>query len=147
MCRLSTDVMNSTKRIEWLDFARGAIIILLIFGHTEISRGVFRIIYSFHVSAFYVMSGYVFSVKKFASYREFLKHKICTLLVPYISFSIIHKLFLIVCATLGMLEYSLTLQSIIGMFLQVRGSVYESGLWFLTCLFVIQSIAWAFEKE
>lgn len=49
--------MNSAKRIEWIDTAKGISIILMIIGHT-INGGMRNFIYSFHMPLFIILSGY-----------------------------------------------------------------------------------------
>ena len=138
------------KRIVWLDAVRGWAIILVILGHTDISKmnkEIFTWIYSFHIPLFFIISGMVFSIKE-VKYTKFLKNKVITLLVPYIVFRIIEIMFGMIYST--MLGSSITYidirNRVVGLFLQSRGTVYESGLWFLTCLFLMQNVMYYIEK-
>ena len=67
-------------RISWIDMAKGYGTILVILAH--IGTGVGRLwIYTFHMPLFFFLSGYVFSTKY--EFREFVKRKWKTIIVPY----------------------------------------------------------------
>ena len=92
------------KRIEWIDSARGIAILLVVIGHVlggytgnyglpqyqRIINLLVDIIYSFHMPLFFMISGYVFGLKKYnwskSNYVVFVKYKAKTLLVPYFLF-------------------------------------------------------------
>ena len=93
------------KRIEWIDSARGFAILLVVVGHVlggytgnygvplyqKIIDLIVDIIYTFHMPLFFMISGYVFGLKKYnwskSNYVVFVKYKAKTLLVPYFLFS------------------------------------------------------------
>jgi fucose 4-O-acetylase-like acetyltransferase len=80
------------ERIVWADALRGLLILLVVLGHSLQfgdfeNRLCWNIIYSFHMAAFFVVSGYV-------SYKDnyklsSLKHKAQQLLLPFVSWSIL----------------------------------------------------------
>lgn len=79
------------KRIEYLDTAKGILIILMVFGHVFVGGPVFQYIYSFHMPAFFIISGILLnfsSILKKTIYDAF-KSKICTLIIPLLFFEII----------------------------------------------------------
>ena len=51
------------KRIRWIDIAKGILILLVIIGHCEVGSCVKYVIYSFHMGAFFFLSGLTFSTK------------------------------------------------------------------------------------
>lgn len=52
------------KRIEWLDSAKGIVIILMLYGHFDnIPCMVKAVIYSFHMPFFFILSGYFIDKK------------------------------------------------------------------------------------
>ena len=54
------DIMTASKRVIWIDVAKAILIILMIVGHVPL-HSVFRnLIYSFHMPAFILFSGYMF---------------------------------------------------------------------------------------
>ncbi len=71
--------------IPWVDTAKGIGVILTIIGHLWYYSNIptiTTIIYSFHVSMFFILSGYVFSRNEHESYGVFLKKKAERLLLP-----------------------------------------------------------------
>lgn len=93
---------KEATRIEWLDNAKGIGIILVVIGHSLITKiksdyfiadWAFRYIYSFHMAFFLFISGVIFSNAKerYFTYNtlDYLKKKFRSLLVPYFSYSLI----------------------------------------------------------
>ena len=70
------------KRIDWVDMSRGFAMLLVMLGHTYCAESIRYWFYTFHVPLFFFLSGYVFSTKKYNSFKEFLISKIKTLFVP-----------------------------------------------------------------
>lgn len=84
-----------SKRLIWADALRGLLILIVVLGHSLQhgdfeNRVLWNIIYSFHMAAFFVVSGYV-GYKE--SYKILsLKGKVRQLLLPFISWTIIEML-------------------------------------------------------
>ena len=143
--------IKGKKRIEWVDILKGVAIICVIIGHrTWASYGILPCalkiwIYSFHMPLFFFLSGFVFSIDKYENFKQFLINKIKTIIVPMVFFSI-------VISTFRYIYYGLLLHNastefvgfikkiILSLLLQERQQEYNSALWFLACLFVIQII-------
>lgn len=53
-------LMDSIKRIDWIDVAKGIGIILMVMGHTSMPDAINRWIYSFHMPLFFLLSGLLF---------------------------------------------------------------------------------------
>lgn len=98
--------MQELKRNRVLDILKGLTIILVVFGHSiqygsgyyftnEIyfDNPLFKIIYSFHMPLFALISGYLFyySLKKY-DLKELIKNKITTLFIPIFTSSLIYFL-------------------------------------------------------
>ena len=127
-----------SNRITWIDELKGLAIILVMFGHA-IFPDILKVeLYSFHIPLFFFLSGYVFSIKKYNNFREFLKSKIRSLIIPLLSFSIFIFVFDFVVRYLILETISIQnlLFEIPGFFIQIRGTFLGGSLWFLTCLFV-----------
>lgn len=95
----------SNKRIEWIDSTRGIAILLVVVGHVvggytgnyglpeyqRIIDIVVDAIYTFHMPLFFMISGYVFGLKKYNwsmdNYVAYINKKAKTLLIPYFLFS------------------------------------------------------------
>lgn len=114
------------KRINWIDVAKGWAIFLVIIGHSGISQylcDVYSWIYSFHMALFFILSGYVFSVKKYHRYGGFLLHKLKTLIIPYFVFQVLNNFIWHLYVRLGFVAASNRSigDEVIGLFFQVRG--------------------------
>lgn len=64
-----------------IDVAKGLTIILMLVGHCDsISHGLFKLIFSFHMPLFFILSGYFFKQK---NTRQLAKNDFRKLVVPY----------------------------------------------------------------
>ncbi len=81
---------NKKPRDLSLDVLRGFFIISMIVGHYWIGDSLIKIIYSCHMAAFVVVSGYFFSKEK--SLKDTLKSSAKTLLIPYAAFAVVQIL-------------------------------------------------------
>lgn len=124
------------KRIEWIDVAKAILIFLVVLGHSPIPQWECNAINSFHMAAFFTLSGFTFSYK--GNLKEFLIKKVRSILVPYIEFSVILLCFFFVKSTFLHSGNFDILEGLKSMIIPISGrdttSVY--GLWFLPCLFL-----------
>lgn len=142
--------MSLKKRVEWVDILKGIAIICVFIGHTTSMEygnvsGMLKIwIYSFHMPLFFFLSGYVFFIKNCDDYKTFLKKKIKSIIIPLISFSVISVIFDLLYYTLLLHDPDHSLQieinKLIGIFTQQKTGEYNTVLWFLPCLFVVENI-------
>lgn len=130
-----------TGRINWLDFAKGIGIILVVLGHAILPTEYAIWIFSFHMPLFFFLSGYLFSENKFKTLNLFIKRKASTLLIPYFSFSLLSFVyFSILINNIGS-EHVNIMKPFIGIFYSVginNWMVHNTPLWFLTCLFIVE---------
>ena len=94
-------LMDNTGRVEYIDNAKGILIALVVMGHIllmtrltdagGIAAWIFRVIYSFHMPAFFFISGMLFNKEKWMScpFGSFVKSRFMKLMVPYFFFEII----------------------------------------------------------
>lgn len=76
--------MEQNRRIEWIDSLKGFAIILVVLGHnTGGENAAYRFLYTFHMPLFFLISGFLFSMKP---PLEYLKRSFRHLMVPYIAF-------------------------------------------------------------
>lgn len=137
-------------RINWLDNAKALGIFLVLLGHQDITPLAKQWIYSFHMPLFFFLSGFLFNYKKYIKAKTFFKRKVATLLVPYFTFAFIAFFFwLFVVRNLSVRGGSLQinpLKPFFGIFYSIGvkgyGNPMEEALWFLTCLFVVETIFW-----
>lgn len=113
---------NETKRLDYLDMARGLAIILVILGHIYPAGNLKVILTSFHVPLFFIISGMLIKHKNENDIK--IKYRLKRLIVPYFLFCIIN---IIVRFKFEGLKYNL--------FLMCTG--YGIGaLWFLPALLI-----------
>lgn len=80
------------KRIDYLDTAKGILIICMLYGHVFLSGNLRQFIYTFHMPAFFIISGMLLSLSK--SYMKqpliyVFKKKFYTLMIPFLFFECI----------------------------------------------------------
>src|SRR5215212_9198602 len=131
-----------SKRIEYIDIARGMGILLVVMGHNDfgyISPFFYKLIYSFHMPLFFFLSGYFFNTA--VAFRDFFKKRFHAIMKPYY-----FTIFLIcfISLSFGKMGFQTALTRIIK-------SLYGAGyyldwvqLWFLPHLFVVSLYAFLF---
>jgi len=72
-----------------IDVAKALLIILMIAGHFEIDRPLRNFIYSFHMPAFILLSGYLFKPEACKNLKKSILRAVKTLLLPYAAYSVI----------------------------------------------------------
>lgn len=133
-----------SKRIEFIDVARGVGILLVVLGHNDfgyISPFAHQVIYSFHMPLFFFLSGYFLNTT--IGFGDFAIKRFNSLLKPYY-FTIFMIYFMSI--SFGVMGFSTALRRIVK-------SLYASGyyldwvqLWFLPHLFVVSLYAFVFYK-
>ena len=68
------------ERNKHVDVARGIAMICIVLGHLGNSE-INRVVFTFHVTIFFLLTGYYTSTK--TSIKDFIKRKFRTLIVPY----------------------------------------------------------------
>ncbi len=127
------NAISKQNRLEYIDVARGIAIILMIFAHTCHEPITRRIIYSFHMPIFFVISGYFYKKRKF---KEELEKDFFSLIIPYF----------ITCIIVCFLDYfnnrNLLMTNIktsllgIGVTHGILNDLTTVGpIWFLACMF------------
>jgi len=131
-----------SKRIEYIDIARGIGILLVVLGHNDfgyISPFGYKLIYSYHMPLFFFLSGYFLNIS--IPFVEFIKKRFNTLLKPYL-----FTIFLIYFTSVSFdnMSFATAIRRIIK-------SLYGAGhyidwvqLWFLPHLFVASLYAFMF---
>ena len=121
------------ERLDYIDRARGILIILMVIGHIWQSGFVFDTIYAFHMPAFFVISGMLMHYT--GSYQKpigtFLKGKVFSYGIPFVWIELLGVL-------TDILRHGVTLN--------VKGYLYHTltlnfndpNLWFLADLFLIE---------
>ena len=79
--------MLESKRLEWLDIAKGVAIILMVLGHTSIPDQLSNFIFAFHMPLFFIASGWCTDWTK-DNYGAFVLKKMRTLGIPFLVYSV-----------------------------------------------------------
>jgi len=77
-----------TKRLNWLDIAKGITILFMVLGHTSIPSVLSNFIWAFHMPLFFIASGWTTNWQK-TDFKGFTKRKFRTLLVPFFVYSFV----------------------------------------------------------
>jgi polysaccharide biosynthesis protein PslL len=131
-----------SKRIEYLDIAKGIGILLVVLGHNDfevISLFVQRLIYSFHMPLFFFLSGYFISAS--VPFFDFFKKRFHALIKPFF-----FTIFLIYFTSVSFEKMGFNTA-----ITRTVKSLYGSGhyldwvqLWFLPHLFAVSLYAFLF---
>lgn len=128
-----------SKRINWIDIARGIGIIFVIYAHLLGRYDHRYIIYAFHIPLFFFLSGMLF--KSYGSFWIFLKKSAKGLLIPYFAFAFIsYILWLTGHHTWQFFTFN-NLRQFGSIFYGNSNNnlmVFNNVLWFLPALFIIR---------
>lgn len=128
------------ERIEKLDIYRGLLILLVVIAHTHSPFNI--LIYSFHMPAWFIVSGYLHSGQP---WRKYVAGKISSLLIPFFIANILSLLLLAVLQVKGLSnEYLLKMpiDSFTQRFFQLFAALKTTNelmgaTWFLAVLFEV----------
>ena len=81
---LKEDLTVSKERLFWIDCAKGVLIIFVVIGHMIPHSLFVDYLYSFHVPAFFILSGYLLKCK---NNSDFSKYQLIRYIIEYVSFS------------------------------------------------------------
>ena len=136
---------NINTQLDYIDLCKAIGILLVILGHTYgIPDLLYKIIYSFHMPLFFIISGFLYNEKKYSQYKllNFIIKRFKNYLIPYFAFGFIN-LFLQILWNIFILKENITLDFILH---NLKGIIlcYSdksnmpncSPIWFLMCLFV-----------
>ena len=134
--------MTTAKREDWLDIAKGILIICVVMGHYgTVEDGSVpmwdKYLYWFHMPGFFIISGYLLrKPKDSGEFIHFIKKRIYRLLVPYFSFLVLITLIRYIVEQHSFRFIAVDFPKLLygGEFL---GGLY-APFWFITCLFVSQ---------
>jgi fucose 4-O-acetylase-like acetyltransferase len=139
------------NRMHWVDICRCFFIIAIVVGHVFKSGYLRQWLFSFHVPAFFLISGYCFNYIDNA--KMFVKKKVRTIVVPYFAFSIF-SILLFAAARIFVPQISNIMECnfIKNVFTMLYATSkpdimkYNTPLWFLPCFFVVSIVAYVIEK-
>ncbi len=133
--------MQSSRRIAWVDYAKGLAIIGVFILHSNAPENIIHTIDTFCMPLFFLLSGFVFSIRKYPSFRPFLWNKLRTLIIPGVFFAVVpfaieRVIGIISGNTWNAKAYA---EWFLGLAVNLRGHEgFGSIPWFLVCLFVVE---------
>ncbi len=137
--------MEQNKRIVYIDLARGAAILAVMWGHVMLTGRTNTLVYAFDIPLFFFMSGMMFRREKYASFKAFFLRRFRTLLAPYAICSVLSWLWWVADNALQG-KQGLDIWSPLAQTVLAQGSggflVHNVALWFVTCLFALEMIYW-----
>lgn len=136
-----------TPRIPWLDNLKAIGIYLVLAGHMSPASPLTCYYGPFVNPLFFFVSGCSFDRGKY-SFRQFLRRKIRTIVIPYLVFATISFLFwLLVVRNLSIRGQARAIdpsKALIGVLYGVNSGEWKlpmnAALWFLPCLFVVEMV-------
>lgn len=143
----STDVPTGGERIEWIDTAKTIGIGLVYLGHclqqflftNAQAHDAFKLIYSFHMPFFFVLSGFVSSEKQ-VPFSSYAARKLLTRIAPMIFFNLIALLFHLSCGLLhGTFWAGGYARGLLNVLVAGRPQ-FNDVTWFFVCLFTVEMI-------
>lgn len=136
---------KSNKNIfQWVLIAKGIGISLVVIGHfyPESSPAYWtearKIIYSFHMPLFFILSGYLYSHNKY-SYRDLIINKTKRLLYPFATIAVTFFLIKFMAGKIFHLEYPVDIKKVYLLLTDPLNS-YMPLLWFIHALFLIFAV-------
>ncbi len=132
-------ITENRSRIVWIDIMRGFLMFWVIFGHITEEPDQYIYIYSFHMPAYFFLTGITFAFNRTESTPGFIVKKFFELMVPYFILNIY------AAPLREWLEYldEVKRQDFSDLMLGILYSNGDSGykmasntLWFIPCLFV-----------
>jgi acyltransferase len=132
-------------RTDWIDAIKGVAISLIVLGHIVWARPLSNYFYAISIPLFFIISGYLFNLDKYAGNTlEFIKNRFFSLIVPYISATIIAAIvgyiLNIYNKPLYILLYIFFIETI------VTGAMALPHIWFLPSLFACEIVFYFLSK-
>lgn len=125
-------------RYNWIDYAKGMGILLMVFGHTGMPVVLSKFIWSFHMPLFFFISGLLYDREKYSSPGLILKRIWRSLLVPYMFFSVIVAVGYM-CINIISHESVFHEFSVVSVLSKGWGGI---ALWFVSTLIITELLFW-----
>ena len=142
---------QASKRISWLDVAKGFGILFIVWGHV-LRSGQFRMyLYTFNVTLFFFLLGYTFKCDE--SLKEFFKKRFLRTMIPYYIWSVVSILIFLLMGkyvSFDVSNASMSLwKNLIGMLYANSRTIYmrwNLPLWFIPCMNLTLVLVWLLER-
>lgn len=159
--------MQNSSRIAWIDEFKGLVLLLVCIFHVDqhfqnIDVGSFHLA-CLRMAAFFFISGVLFSDRRFPKFKDYFVHKTKVLLLPYVSLSFLFLLLDPVIYNFDLYPKALKTQmffqpvlcdsvwkyiavNLENVFVEGKGSLMASTLWFVSTLYFISLIFYLLQK-
>mgnify|MGYP001767092398 CR=1 FL=1 len=148
MPRASLHPDTASQRISWIDTAKALGIITVFYGHIVeklfLTHGLpaagyqYKLIYSFHMPLFFVLSGYLAGEIHGRAFPDFLRNKFMTRVVPFFFFNVLILPFYFIADEMSHQRLDVG-QFIHKFLLMFTGRPrFNNITWFLACLFSVE---------
>lgn len=157
--------MEINSRIGWIDDWKGFMLLIVCLGHYKAPIPYMVFFTSVHVASFFFLSGLLFDMNKNRAFGVFFRKKVFSLLIPYISLSLLFLPFeplvynvnlplsvgphyvLKEISNLSWLQnpkdgLTMLILHLEGIFIEGLSSEITGPLWFLWALFVVEMVLW-----
>lgn len=144
-------LMGKNTRLNTLDIAKGIGIIFVVFAHVNYTPSLLVLIYSFHMPLFFILAGMVFNREKYPTFKDFIKRRWKTMIIPYLIFSALSMIYVFVSEKMFEAAVDLSMEQYIDYFIQIflaQGSkgVLDVPLWFVPCLLLVEIMYYFISK-
>jgi len=144
-------IETNQGRIRWIDIAKAIAISLVVFGHTMRGGSVQKVVYSFHVAAFFFLAGLTCKTN---GVRARIKSDFFRIMVPYYCFGIISIAVFAVLGTFAAAKFDMNINPSFGaniqnlLYANSKGGAlqFNTPLWFLPCLFATKLLYYAIDR-
>ena len=133
--------IEKNQRIKSLDIAKAIGIILIVLGHISENPSITKLVYSFHVPLFFIISGYLYRQNQ--KITVYLKKKVKTILIPYFIFGLLSYIYWFFLERYFRTQDINPLIPFCNLFIARSGEynfIENAPLWFLPCLFCTEII-------
>lgn len=127
------------KRIDFIDVFKGIGIFFVILGHMPIKPELFSYVFSFQLSIFFFVGGFLYRDAHYInSFWDYLIKKFKSIIIPYIILSVISIAIYILYNNYSGMKYDV-LDILETILLSKRNEIYINvPLWFLTSFFTVE---------
>ncbi|AID44202.1 Hypothetical protein SFBmNL_00274 [Candidatus Arthromitus sp. SFB-mouse-NL] len=127
------------KRIDFIDVFKGIGIFFVILGHMPIKSELFSYVFSFQLSIFFFVGGFLYRDAHYInSFWDYVSKKFRSIIIPYIIFSIVSMIIYILYSDYLGKEYDI-LDIVWSILISKRNEIYINvPLWFLTSFFTVE---------
>lgn len=139
------------NRIDYIDYAKAIGIFLVVLAHTQLRSEITDWIYVFHMPLFFFLSGFLFDYSRHPTFKGFVSRRFRQLIIPYVLINVItYLLWLFVFRHYGadsdmdIIWYKPLIAFLLG---NGGDMVHNVPLWFLLCLFVVETVFYRLFRE